>query len=58
MNEIEYRAGRAQSYRSRLDWIVVDTQWKWCINTELWETAGWVGGNVIGWVEAHEKSNE
>jgi len=55
MNEIKFRAERAQSYRHRLDVIDINSQWKWCINIGLWETAGWVGGNVIRWAEAHER---
>ena len=52
MNEIERRAERAQYYRRRLCMINVNTQWRWCVHTGLWETAGWIGGNVIRWVEA------
>ena len=55
MTEIEFRAERAQSYRRQLDVIDINTQWKWCINTGLWETAGWIGGNIIRWAEAHER---
>ncbi len=55
MNEIEFRAERAQSYRHQLDVIAIDTQWKWCVYVGLWETAGWVDGNVIRWAEAHER---
>lgn len=58
MNEIKARVKRAQSYRRLLDVNDINTQWKWCINTGLWETAGWVGGDVIAWAEAHERSNE
>ncbi|KKM05719.1 hypothetical protein LCGC14_1751280 [marine sediment metagenome] len=54
MNEIEFRANCAQSYRRRPDWIIIDTQWSWCVNTGLWETASWTGGNVIAWVKVHE----
>lgn len=55
MSEIKVRAERAQSYHRCLDMININTQWKWCISTGLWETAGWVGGNIIGWIEAHER---
>lgn len=51
MNEIKFRAERAQSYRRQLDVVNIDTQWKWCVNTGLWETAGWVGDDVIAWAE-------
>lgn len=57
MNEIEFRAERARSYRCRLDQANMNTQWKWCVNTGLWETASWIGGNIIAWVEVHERDH-
>ncbi len=45
MNEIEYRADRAQDWRQHLDRISVAYHWEWCIHVGLWETSGWTDKN-------------
>jgi len=62
MNEIEYRAERAQYYQKHLLKEYTDTDIKWCLLTGLWETSGWISNRdrnsppILKWLEPGQRT--